>query len=600
MKPLPPPRHGCLRRLLATLLLTATAASAAPMLNWSATVDTGAAVADRAKAVGVMTTGDVIAVSQIGAGTAAQIRVQRLAGGTGTAMWTRDVGTAGMADDAAAIAIVPASGAAYVAARAATAASGLDWLVFKVKGTDGTLDWASNFTYSIAGNDEPRAIALTSDGNLAVAGMETNPTSGQGRLRVTKLNATTGTQMWNYTSPTDDTDAFCVGSDATGNVIAAGRIGLDAYTVSLSSAGLVNWTQTYNGAGNGNDAWNAITVFPNGDMAVAGYVTGSSGGQNFAVARYAAAGGSPAWVREINGTANGSDMAFDATNDGTDVVAAGLLRDTTHGQTACVAKLAGASGTLTWSNSVNGTNAVLEATNAFFAVRMLGTEIVAAGTQADATHQANILISRFSAAGVLQESTVFDGTGHNDMLLSKSLLATASTSTFVVGGDSENTTAISNGALFSYAHGAVDHWRLVTLGSTTNTGNAADAADPNHNGISNLLEYALNGDPLGTTTGTGILPKVSRSGTNHLQLAFARYLDRTDLSLTVQASDTLNGTWTDLAQSVNGAAFTLLSGAATVTESGTGNSRSVTASDLYLITDPAHRHRFMRLKATLP
>ncbi len=600
MNPLPPLCHRRLSALLACLLLTAIASKAAPVLNWSATVDSGAAASDRTKALGVMTTGDVIAVSQIGSGTGAQIRVQRLAASTGSVVWTRDVGSAGFADDATAITIVPASGDAYVAARAATSANGLDWLVFKVSGTDGTLSWANNFTYTTAGNDEPRAITLMPDGNLAVAGMETNPTSGQGRLRVTKIHATTGLQIWNYTSPTDDTDALCVAADGAGNVIAAGRSGLDAYTVSLSNAGVLNWAQTYNGAGNGNDAWNAITVFSNGDMAVAGYLTGASGGQNFAVARYATAGGTPVWLREINGTASASDAAFDVTNDGTDVIAAGLLRDATQGQTACIAKLAGASGTVTWSNAVSGTGSAREATHSFFAVRMLGTDIIAAGTQADATHQANILISRYSNAGVLQESTVFDGTGHNDLLLSKSLLAVTGTSTFVVGGDSENATAISNGAVFSYAHSAVDHWRLIALGSTTNTGNAADAADPNHNGISNLLEYALNGDPLGTSTRTSILPKASRSPTNHLQLTFARYLDRTDLTLTIQASDTLSGGWTNLAQSVNAAPFTLLNGSASLAESGTGNSRSVSVGDIYLLSDPSHPRRFMRMNTTLP
>ena len=221
MNPLPPLCHRRLSALLACLLLTAIASKAAPVLNWSATVDSGAAASDRTKALGVMTTGDVIAVSQIGSGTGAQIRVQRLAASTGSVVWTRDVGSAGFADDATAITIVPASGDAYVAARAATSANGLDWLVFKVSGTDGTLSWANNFTYTTAGNDEPRAITLMPDGNLAVAGMETNPTSGQGRLRVTKIHATTGLQIWNYTSPTDDTDALCVAADGAGNVIAA-------------------------------------------------------------------------------------------------------------------------------------------------------------------------------------------------------------------------------------------------------------------------------------------------------------------------------------------------------------------------------------------
>ena len=142
----PSPIHPRLSGVLASLLLTLPVVSAAPIFNWSATVDTGTAIADRSKAVGMMTNGDVIAVSQIGSGTGAQMRVQRLAAVTGTSVWTRDVGNAGTADDAVAIAIVPASGNAYIAARAASASNGLDWLVFKVNGADGTLGWGGFFT----------------------------------------------------------------------------------------------------------------------------------------------------------------------------------------------------------------------------------------------------------------------------------------------------------------------------------------------------------------------------------------------------------------------------------------------------------------------
>jgi hexosaminidase len=140
---------------------------------------------------------------------------------------------------------------------------------------------------------------------------------------------------------------------------------------------------------------------------------------------------------------------------------------------------------------------------------------------------------------------------------------------------------------------AIETWRQMHFGTTGNTGNAADDADPNHNGIVNLLEYALGGDPLGHTTGTGILPQAERSAGNTLQLHFTRYLDRSDLKLTAQAADSPGGPWTDLAASTAGAAF---APAANAAESGTGNTRSVIVCDLYPMGDPAHPKRFMRLK----
>ena len=40
---------------------------------------------------------------------------------------------------------------------------------------------------------------------------------------------------------------------------------------------------------------------------------------------------------------------------------------------------------------------------------------------------------------------------------------------------------------------------------------AGDNADPNNNGIPNLLEYALHGDPVGSSTGSTMLPQTSPS-----------------------------------------------------------------------------------------
>ena len=141
---------------------------------------------------------------------------------------------------------------------------------------------------------------------------------------------------------------------------------------------------------------------------------------------------------------------------------------------------------------------------------------------------------------------------------------------------------------------ALEAWRLQHFGTNANTGTAANGADFNHNGISNLLEYALNGDPVGQTTGLAILPQ-SSVVSGQLQLTFQRHLDRTDLTLTVQGSDNLT-TWSDLAQSLNGTAFTALFPGPLVSETGTGNVRSITFTDPYISLNA----RFIRLRATSP
>ena len=143
-------------------------------------------------------------------------------------------------------------------------------------------------------------------------------------------------------------------------------------------------------------------------------------------------------------------------------------------------------------------------------------------------------------------------------------------------------------------------WRASQFGvNATNPAVAGDDADPNQNGIPNIIEYALGGDPTGSSTGTSISPEGSRNAvSNCMQISFTRLLDRNDVTLTVQASESLTGTWENLAQSVNGAAFTTLISGVEVSETGTGNARAVIVCDRYPMTDSAHPRRFLRLEVT--
>ena len=157
----------------------------------------------------------------------------------------------------------------------------------------------------------------------------------------------------------------------------------------------------------------------------------------------------------------------------------------------------------------------------------------------------------------------------------------------------------ANGEVVVYRN-ANASWRASQFGvNASNPAVAGDDADPNHNGIPNIIEYALGGDPSGGSTGTSISPQGSRNAvSNCMQLSFTRLLDRNDITLTVQASESLTGTWENLAQSVNGAAFTSLLSGVEVSETGIGNARAVTVCDRYSMTDSAHPRRFLRLEVT--
>jgi hypothetical protein len=140
----------------------------------------------------------------------------------------------------------------------------------------------------------------------------------------------------------------------------------------------------------------------------------------------------------------------------------------------------------------------------------------------------------------------------------------------------------------------LEGWRMTHFGIAGNTGAAADDADPNRNGIPNLLEYALGGDPAGTTTGLGILPHLEMDGVAPPALVFTRDPARNDLVLTAQVSSTLEGTWTDLAVSDRGAPFAAIPGVGTVSELSAGPLRTVQVNESS--ATPQSR-RFFRLKA---
>jgi N-formylglutamate amidohydrolase len=138
------------------------------------------------------------------------------------------------------------------------------------------------------------------------------------------------------------------------------------------------------------------------------------------------------------------------------------------------------------------------------------------------------------------------------------------------------------------------NWQQASFGANwNNSAIAGDLVDVEKDGLSNLLEYALGGDPNVASANPSPL---ASSTTGRLKITFTRVLANTDIIMTVQGADSPSGPWTDLASSVNGAATAPLVGGVTVAETGSGAIRSVEVSDLYLTTNPAHPRRFMRVR----
>ncbi len=145
-------------------------------------------------------------------------------------------------------------------------------------------------------------------------------------------------------------------------------------------------------------------------------------------------------------------------------------------------------------------------------------------------------------------------------------------------------TKVNNTVALSQYLNALDSWRLSNLGTSSNTGNAANLADPDTDGVPNLLEYALNTNP--TDPASAGAPILQVSGLSpqpsFLQLSFLRA--RSDLTYSVEATSDLTppASWTTLAT----------------------NPGNVSPSTPVSVTDTAdlaaNPRRFLRLRVTAP
>jgi hypothetical protein len=176
--------------------------------------------------------------------------------------------------------------------------------------------------------------------------------------------------------------------------------------------------------------------------------------------------------------------------------------------------------------------------------------------------------------------------------------ALATTATFSSAGAYLLRLSVSDGNLTVFADLDVtvtaspfEQWQQNSFPEGTSAADHLPAADPDADGLTNLLEYALGSNPnSGTPAPT---PQIANS---KLQINFTRSTAATDLVLVVKASSDLV-TWTDIARSQAGAAFAPLVGGVTVNESGSGSLRNVEVIDSEsLQTAP---RRFLRLKVEL-
>jgi hypothetical protein len=124
-------------------------------------------------------------------------------------------------------------------------------------------------------------------------------------------------------------------------------------------------------------------------------------------------------------------------------------------------------------------------------------------------------------------------------------------------------------------------------------GPAADSFDFDGDGLSNLMEYALGTAP--KQANANALPAPVVDGNGYLKMVFTRDVSKPDVTYTVESTSDLSNpaNWSALAQSAGGA-VTINNGAFSLSETGSGNIKTVTVYDSR--PSSTMSKRFMRLK----
>jgi uncharacterized delta-60 repeat protein len=301
-----------------SLVLLATSAFAVTQ-EWVVRYNGPAAIDESAAAIAVDESGNVYVTgtSYGGPGTAFDYATVKYNAG-GVEQWVaRYDGTAHNQDNAKAIA-VDSSGNVYVTGESSvppgTGSVYLDYVTVKYN-ADGNQAWVARYNGPGNSQDNANAITVDSSGNVYVAGRSVGlTTDGYATIKYD----TDGNELWvaRYEGPNGAT-ATAVVVDSLGNVYVTGNVVTggcgsacqDYAAVKYNSSGDQQWASLYDGPADEGDSADSIAVDESGNVYVAGTSSGGPGTLNdYATVKYNA-GGAEQWVSRYDGPANSWETA---------------------------------------------------------------------------------------------------------------------------------------------------------------------------------------------------------------------------------------------------------------------------------------------------
>lgn len=387
------------------------------------------------------------------------------------------------------------SGNAYVTGYSFGIGTSYDFLTIKYN-SSGVQQWASRYNRSGNSSDYSYSIAVDGSGNVYVTGWSyLNPQGTNSDFLTVKYNSA-GVLQWSatYNGPGNSYDgARSIAIDGAGNVYVTGNSNGQYYsdyaTIKYNSAGVQQWVERYNGPGNSYDNANSIIVDTFGNV----YVTGSSGGSSssgdYATIKYNSAG-LQQWVARYSGAGYLSDNAISiALDDSGNVFVTG---NEDNGQNKDYATIKyNAEGAEKWVAKYNGPGNSSDAAHSI-AVDNSGNVYVTGQSDGIGT-DVDCATIKYNSAGAEQWVNRYNGSA-NSTDNAVDLALDHSGNIYVTGFSSETLTSLDYATIKYNAEG-IEQW-VIKYNGTANSDDAAMSV-----AVDDLDNVYVTGVSLGIGTG---------------------------------------------------------------------------------------------------
>lgn len=339
------------------------------------------------------------------------------------------------------------------------------------------VQWETRYTAAGANNDVPSEMFVDGSGNVYVTG--SSYTAATGYNIITRMYNSAGIVQWTSSyngagNGIDEGRALAV--DASGNVYVTGYTfvggsNFDMITIKYNSVGTQQWALTNGNGGTNYDEARDIVVDNAGDIIVVGGIQTSTTNTDYRTIKYTSAG-AVSWTQDFSSTGSNLDMALAVTVD-----AANSVFVTGHsfntGQDLNIRTIKyNSAGTVQWNTQVNYSIINSLDTPTSIVVDGSGNTYVTGRTYNGATTEDDIVTIKYNNAGTITASIQENGTANSIDKANKIKLD--ATGNVFVAGKLKNSGTAEDFYVVKYNSSLVAQWEYVYNGQGGNYDEAYD------------------------------------------------------------------------------------------------------------------------------